>query len=341
MLKDYLKNLETVSKDDVKFYLITRKLKKGISKSKKVLDKYDFMLYQIRISDEIRAELLDLTKSQISYLIKKGFEFSEYEVIDSDEKKIYTYQLTNKAISFSTIVDDQLKKGVDIPLIKSIDNILQDEENKEELWAYCIGLKDSSGNWSYSFRKSSKGKVFVESKDNPEFVKIHNVIRTYFDIKSAKLEMLHGDTIMLDKKIDCLYLNEKFFIFQKFNFEKIIGLEFEYKEKAQELVDELSKSEMIEGVEILKKAIENKPALHRRLVRIYNNPDYKNLSKKRIEAMKAIASDLGLTLKERNGKLLIEEESDINIVIRMLEDYYLESKQTGFKYGSAVKKKIK
>ena len=341
MLNNYLENLETASKDDVKFYLVTRKLKEGVAKTKKVLDKYDFILYQIRISDEIRAELLNLTKTQIIYLIKKKYEYSEYEVIDSDEKKIYTYQLTNKALSFSKIVDDKLKKGIDIPFIKSIEEIQKDEANKEELWAYCIGIKDSSKNWSYSFRKSSKGKIFVESKNNPEFIKIHNVIRTYFDVNSAKLEMLHGDTLMLDKKIDCLYLDNKFFIFQKFNFEKIVGLEYEYKEKAEELVNELETSNMIEGIEILKKAIEDKPALHRRLVRIYNNPDFKNLSKKRITAMKAIAKDLGLTLKEKNGKLLIEEESDINIVIRMLEDYYLESKQTGVKYGSSVKKKIK
>ena len=82
------------------------------------------------------------------------------------------------------------------------------------------------------------------------------IIRAKFDTRSQKLEMLHGETINLDKQIDCIFYQEIFYIIRKSNFEQIIGLEEEFKQEALGVAQELERSTMILGIDILKQQIE-------------------------------------------------------------------------------------
>ena len=262
-LVDIREKLDILCAENIKLFFITRVLKENCKKTSKVMDKYLFKVYQIEIDDEIRKYLFDLSKEQLDIVIKKNYELLEYDVISDDTEHLFTYAMTNKAMSFADVVYNQLSSNP--PKVTSIEGIIA----KEELWAYCVGFYDEeTEDWIYSFRKILPSKVVVDEKNNLDKSKLMRIIRAKFDTRSQKLEMLHGETINLDKQIDCVFYQDTFYIIRKNNFEQIIGLEEEFKQEALGVAQKLESSKMILGIDILRQQIEENPSLHKKLVRI-------------------------------------------------------------------------
>ena len=257
-------------------------MKNDFRKNSKVLDKYEFKVYQIDINDDIREHLYMLTQEQLTHLIHKRSELHEYDVITDDTAVLFSYSMVNKAMSFSDVVNNQLKSAP--PKVSSLENIIQ----SEELWAYCVGFQCDETDWIYTFRKILAGKVAVDEQNNNSRGKISKFIRTTFNTKNQKLELLEGDTINLDKQIDCIFYIDTFYIAKKTQFEQIIGLEEEFKEQAIVVVDELAATNMIDGADVLKNEILANPSIHKKLVRLSKIGNYKDLDAKAIRAMQKI-----------------------------------------------------
>lgn len=357
MIKEILEKINSVGNENAKFYVITRKLKESKQKSKIITDKYDFKIYGVDLSDDVRKQLYDLTNKQLEKADEEKLEIVDYQVIDSDDRKIYTYQFKNSTLAFKNLIDNQLNKGTDTVFIKHISELLKSnydsnvEDNstktkkrvrkniEEEIWAYCISIKVSDS-LIYFFRKSFKANIFVEDKENPENLKIMNSIRTLFNPNTSKLEMIHGESLILDKNIDCLFYDSKFYIFNKYQFEKIVGLDDEYQIEANNVAKQLEETKMISGIEHLFNALKTKSSLYRKLVRLLKHPELLNITAERIKAMETVAEEFKIEFKVKDGKLSIESEGDIDLLIKMIEDYYLKSSQTNTQYGASVKKKL-
>jgi hypothetical protein len=291
----------------------------------------------VDIDEEIKNHLFELTRNQFRYILKKDLETTEYDVITDDIHQIFTYSMNNKAMSFADVVNNQLTNKSEIQKIKDLTSLVE----KEELWAYCVGFYDDENEWFYTFRKILKGKVVVEDDSESSQKKI-NFFRTKFDTESSKLEMLHGETINLDEKIDCIYADETFYIIQKTQFEQITCIAEEFKEKAAVVVSELIDTGLINGLELLAKQVEEKPAIHKKLVRLQKTNNYQNLKKTDITKMLRIAKRFGGKLKkDTDGNLLIENEKDIELTIRVLADFYKKGEFSGKPYGTFSGKQLK
>lgn len=335
-LADVLEKVESEDHKRVRLYFITRDIKPGIPKTRKVLDKYRFSSFSIEIDEELQKHLHDTLLEQISAKSDGNkYELVEYEVIDDDIDKVLTYTLDeNKVLPFSAAIKDQLSEGVDIKPVTKLDEV------RDQIWAYCIGVLHDDKAPTFSLRKFFPSKIGVDEPQGNIFDKAISTFTTYFDTTTTKLQLFKGQTINFDKRIDCLYLDDKFYIFSKKNFERIVGLEEEFKQVAQAVVGELEALGMIIGLEIISAEIERNPTLLKRLAKLAQRDDYKSLSKERIAKMQEIAEQHGLKLKVENDQLKIEDNKDIDIILKMLDDYYLESVQTGLKYGSHAKKQL-
>lgn len=333
-LTELLEKIQTIEPDDTRLFFITRILKQDLKKTSRVMDKFLFKVYQVDVDDEIRQHLYDLTNEQIEFVIKKEFEMVDYEVISDDTEHLFTYSMKNKVTSFSDVVCNQLNANV--PRINSIEEIIKEDE---ELWAYCVGFNDTEiKDWIYTFRKIQASKVAIDEKENSKY-KI-KTIRTYFSTISKKLELLKGETVNLDKQIDCIYYDEIFYILKKGYFEQIVGLQEEFKEEAKNVVEELKKTNMIEGLEMIEKQIEDKPAIHKKLVRISKIGNYRNINEQTIKKMQIVCKKYGDKLNLKNGKLSIEEYKDIDIILKMLADYYKTGEVSGKDYGTFAGKQL-
>lgn len=333
-LAELLEKIETVQTEDTRLFFITRLLKENIKRTSKVLDKYLFKVYQVDVNDEIRQHLYDLTLEQLEYIIKKDFEIVDYDVISDETEHLFTYSMKNKVMSFSDVVCNQLNNTP--PRISSIEEIISKDE---ELWAYCVGFNDLKiKDWIYTFRKIQPGKVAIDENENS--TSKLKMIRTYFSTTSKKLELLKGETINLDKQIDCVYYDEIFYILKKGYFEQIVGLQEEFKEEAKKVIEELRKIDIIEGLDIIEKQIENKPAIHKKLVRISRIGNYRNIDAKTITKMQKVCKKFGDKLNVKNGKLQILEDKDVDVILKMLADYYKTGEVSGKAYGTYAGKQL-
>lgn len=335
MIQEIIEEVKEVEVKDLQLYFITRVLKEGVKKRAKSTDKYAFKLYQVDINDEIREHLYELTIDQLEYLLKKNYELKDYDVISDDLDRIFTYQMTGKAMAFADVVYNKLPNKSQIPKVQNIESIVENED----LWAYSIGF-ENEGKWFYSFRKVIKSKVAIEEKDGNKKTVKQSIIRTYFNTKNNKLELVHGETLNLDKQIDCVYFDDSFYIFKKTNFEQITGLTEEFKKEAENVVEELANSNMIEGIELIAAEVQNNPAIHKKLVRLQKIGNYDNITTESLLRMKEVAETYGETLKSNNGKILIEEKKDIETALRMLCDYYKEGKVSRKDYGTYAGKQL-
>ena len=332
-LQEILDKVSTTNVNDLRLYFITRVLKDNIKKSAKIIDKYLFKVYQVDIDDEIRQYLYDLSIEQLDKVIKKNYEILDYDVISDDTQHLFTYSMQNKIFSFSDVVCNQLNTTP--PKMQSIESILS---NKDELWAYCVGFNDSEErDWIYTFRKIQSGKVAIDEKENKRILK---TIRTYFDTSNQKLELLKGETVNLDKQIDCIYYDETFYVIKKVNFEQIVGLQEEYKEQSKIVVNELRETGKFNGLEMIEEKIESTPSIHKKLVRIARIGNYRTIDDKIIKKMKTVCNRYGVKLNVKEGKLSIEEEADIDTILKMLADYYKTGEVSGKAYGTFAGKEL-
>lgn len=333
-IQEILDKVLSSKEDDLKLYFITRYLKENFKKSSKVIDKYLFKVYQVDINDEIRHHLFELTQSQLKYIIRQEYEIVDYDVISDDTEHLFTYSMKNKVFSFSDVVCNQLTGFP--PTMLSIEDILQSDH---ELWAYCVGFRDlEAKDWIYTFRKIQSSKVAVDEKEGMSPLKI---IRTYFDTKSQKLKLLKGETVNLDKQIDCIYYEETFYIIKKANFEQIVGLQEEYKEEAKKVVGALRDTHLINGIEMLERKVDENPSIHKKLVRISRIGNINTLNEKSIKKMQTVCKKYGNKLKVKDGKLNIEEENDVELILKMLADYYKVGEVSGKNYGTFAGKEVK
>ena len=335
MLNELLEEIKTAKIEDLQFYFITRVLKEGVSKRTKVLNKFIFNLYQVDINDEIREHLHKLSIDQLEYLQKKNYEIQDYDVISEDTDQIFTYQMQNKAMAFADVINNKLPNKSQIKKIQNIESIVLDED----LWAYSVGF-ENDGEWIYSFRKIIKSKVAIDENEGNQKSVRQKIIRTIFNTQSNKLELIHGETVNLDKQIDCVYYNDAFYIFKKTNFEQITGLTEEFKIEAETVVSELIQTNMIEGVDIIAEEVANNPSIHKKLVRLQKLGNYQNMTTESLLKMKEVAETFGETLKSKNGKILIEEKKDIDTALKILCDYYKEGKVSGKDYGTYAGKQL-
>lgn len=332
-LQEILEKVSVTETEDLRLFFITRVLKENVRRNARVIDKYLFRVYQVDIDDEIRQYLYDLSREQLERIIKKDFEIVDYDVVSDDTEHLFTYSMKNKVFSFSDVVYNQLQKNP--PKMQSIESILS---NDDELWAYCVGFNDlEEKDWIYTFRKISAGKVAIDEKDNHKSMKL---IRTFFDTTNQKLELLKGETVNLDKQIDCIYYTDTFYVIKKTNFEQILGLQDEYKEEAKNVVLELKSTGRIDGLEIIEEKIESNPAIHKKLVRISRIGNYRTLNDKVITKMKTVCRKYGVKLNVKDGKLAIEEEKDIDTILKMLADYYKTGEVSGKAYGTFAGKEL-
>jgi len=335
MTEQFLEKFESINSENLHLYFITRVLKPNIKKTAKILDKYDFEIYQVDIDREIASHLYKISIKQLEYVSKKQLDVTEYEAITDDTRQIFTYDSTNKAMSFLDIVENKLKNKSKIPKVNNLTEIV----NSQELWAYSVGFFDSDNDWIYSFRKILKSKVAVDEYTNKK-KKIFGTFRTKFNTESNKLEVLKGETINLDERIDCIYFEKIFYIFQKTQFEQITGLTEEFKEHAETIANELIATEMFEGMDLLKKQIQETPAIHKKLVRLKKINNYQNLNKESLDKMIKIAERYGGKLKMGNGKIVIETENDIDLTIKVLVDFYKTGEFSGKPYGTFSGKEL-
>ena len=323
-LEEILEKLQSAKERKAKLYFVTRRMKKGMSKSAKVTKKYEYKVWTIDTDSEIQTELYNVLEVKVSNIANKDkFTVSDYTLIGDDEtKKILTYSKKEKLSSFINIVD------VDLKNVSNLDSVTNLLDIADDIWAYIIEVTSNEKNIC-ALRKMAPSKVMVGRKG----------LMTKFLPKDKSLKISKEQNITFDKNIDVIYYDDVFYVVSKDNFEEIVGLQEEYRNEAKIAAEKIMNNPMISAGYDITAGIEDKNRFIRKLAKIKNEID--KLDEAKIKKMKEVAKKFGQRLNfDKNGKLRIDNEEELDIMIKLLDDYFLESHQTGKKYGASVKKEM-
>ena len=327
--KELLEIVRKAESKNLKLYFVARLLKEGVKANTKLLDKYIFNVYQIDITEEIRDYLYDLSIKQFDNIEKRDdLKFIDYDVISDDEQHLFTYQVINKVTSFSDVVYNQL---VNSPRkITNLNEIL----SSETLWAYCVGYQIDSENMFYTFRKISPGKVGVDIEEDKQKKSLMSSIRTYFDTNTNTLSLLKGETVYLDKNIDCIFYGEVFYVLRKHYFEQILGFQEEFKMKAESIAIDIENHSCFGDTGLLSAKIENSPSIHKRLMKLEKLGSLNVLDEKGLKKLERLGKTKKAPINIKNGKIVFETDDDIENTIKLLCDYYKTGDYSGKSYGT-------
>lgn len=323
-LLEYAEQLRDDKKAKISLYFVTRQLKTGMGRAAKVTDKYDFSVIKASIAPDIASFFQKTLSNQIiTHASKDDIEMKKYTVIDDDiDNKIYAYAMNN-AISFSKIIDEDIKSDK-TQVMTSLADV------QEILWAYCIKVQRGA-ELTYSFRKISKGKVTTSEPQD-----VAQRVFALFDKSDNELRVFDGNAINFDDKIDCIYINEQFYVFHKKSFEAIVGLEAEFTEAAQKTLNSIKDFGLVEGLDIIEQAILHKPSLRKTLAHIAEKGNHTALSKSGVESMNGVLKmfqDEEFNIN-KDGKVVIENERQGRNFLRLLNDYYKQGLTTKKYYGT-------
>jgi len=336
-LLDTFQSISQSNSVSIRLYFITRHLKPDVSKTAKMLEKHTFQLSSVDTDAELQKDFLGIATQQIADVVQNGnLDVNEYEAIDDDSPKLYSYDISNKAIPFRDVVQNQIKSAHNP--VTDMKSFLQNED----LWAYCVEIREGTHPICLAFTKLYRSKVAVDESENPETFRPVRYLRAQYNVNAAKLELLKANTINFDRRVDCLYsyMDNQMYVFNKSNFEKIASLEEEFRDVAQGVVAKLKKSAIIEGLQNISEDLDGDTALHKRLYKLAKTIDEQKLDKHRLEKIRQTIKQFKLQVEISKDKLQIKNKHDLDEVIKLLEDYYLKSDQTGYMYGASVKKKI-
>lgn len=310
--------------DSVRVFFITREIMRNPPTS---ADKYKYNLYKVDVSDEIRGLLLYANVDQLNHRINKEYKLVEYDLIMDDEKSIYMYKVDNLVSGFR----ESIYNRIDAYNLKSFPGLEELSSNtKEDLWAYVVETKLDDQTKYHVLRKITRGQI---ASDDDKAQKKRN-FRTKFDVSDKKLELVQGETINLEKQIDCILYQDTFFIFKKEKFELMVGLDDAYEKKAVEVVKNVDNADVIDGIVYLEELLQSGSVHHKRLVKIEKVGIYKNLTPELIVRMQETACKWKVKLVVDDNKIVISSKEDAETLIRFLVDYHKESPVTGFRYGT-------
>lgn len=327
-LEELKNKIELSSQEDIKLYFVTRSLKPGVSKSSRKRDKYLFVVYQIDCNQEIREYLYNATYAQIEKTINKNFDMVDYDILSDETEHLFTFPIKNKVFSFSDVVTNQLQKIA--PKVTSISELVS---HNEDLWAYCVEFLCDDDEKIYTFRKILPSKVGVDEKAKGCF-------RAFFDTRSQQLGLLKSETVNLDEQIDCVFYDDTFYVLKKACFEQIIGLQEEFKEKAKEIANEMMACGNFTGGDKLKELIEQKPSIHKKLIKVGKIGGYKEVTPQKIRSMKKICEKYGDHLPVTGNQFSLNSEEELDIILKAFGDYYKIGEISGKPYGTFAGKEL-
>jgi hypothetical protein len=321
--------INKASEENLKMYFITRILKVGIKSKARVLEKFDFKVYEIEVTNEVRSYIYNLSVKQFTKIEEnEDLHFIDYDVIADETEHLFTYQMENKVGSFSDVVYNQLNNSPQ--KITDLNEILQDET----LWAYSVEFEIDSEKSFYTFRKISPGKVGIDKENDGNKKSIGQQIRTYFDTNTNTLSLLKSDTVYLDKQIDCIFYEETFYILKKYFFEQIVGLQEEFKKRAEEIANVMSNHQCFGDITQLKDKIEKKSEIHKKLMKLEKLGNLSSLNPRNLKQLEKLGNKKKAPINVKDGKIQFEKPEDIDNVIKLLCDYFKTGDYSGKPYGT-------
>lgn len=334
-LADYFEKFEKA--DQVRLFLIERVSNDG--KAQKNLGKYSYIPFEVDLDNQAGDALFGMVRKGLASALKRKPEITQYEIISDDTHQIFTNPESSKIKAFNKLLDETLE-GV-VPKIEDVAAFT----SIKKIWA--IGLKFfnlSTENSFYAFRKVSETKVLMKDQqvkvaeltDKKILKRIEGaaMLNLRWDLKEKKLTPFEGFSLSVEKSIDLVCIDGEKYIFQKSGFESLVGAADYIQEQAEKASVTMESKAFINGFEHVKSVLKGNTNLMRKFLRVLKNSVLELENADILENIKAQEELLKRGVKVKDDMVQVENEEEVEEVIRYLSDYYKTGLMTRKTFGT-------
>jgi hypothetical protein len=330
-MQDLADRVQNAIQDEIRLFLITRDVREGVPRSKKDIYKYRYRTYHLQVDSAIREFVQSRFVDQLRRA--RNAEVSDYRVIDDDEARVRILDASEKQFSFMEVFRDHILR------IDQLHDVRDFNDLQGEVWAYVFSFTSPDGMSVYSLNKLGGGKVAGDARDVNRRSGRFNAL---FNTRDSRLELVPYPTVSLERIGAAFYYDERFYIINKAQFEQIAGIEEDFAAVALSAVESVAQSELFQGLDLVIARMSQSSRLMKRLANLTAVEGLTEVSAERLERMKVIADRFKLSFRrDADGRVLIENQDDLDAVVELLEDFYVQSEQTGFDYGSRTKRRVR
>jgi hypothetical protein len=283
------------------------------------MEKDTFLLKKAIISKDLYPKLKDMISKTINFMTegKELVDFDSTVTLDNT----FEFLQSDKIPAFSDI------KGA-INNIATITNIKKLSEVVTSSSAYCF-LFSIDGEKALTFRRfnssySLKNKIPVLCND-------------------GHLSMLEENLFSFDDKVDCVYCNDKIYIFNKFNFETVFSYKDTYYTSAANVLENLDSLKLISNFESFKEECLKRSTIVKKFAKMESenlvDEFYKRMQEKIGVNTTIERFNLDIKINKKN-QIEFEDISTLSEIVNLISDNYLVSLSTEDNYEVNSKKKV-
>ncbi|MDX9694201.1 MAG: DUF4868 domain-containing protein [Bacteroidales bacterium] len=196
----------------------------------------------------------------------------------------------------------------------------------EDIWAYWIKVY-GNGNTFYLIKKVTSSKI----------IKTGGKLAIVFDADVFK--SLDNDVLTMDGTFDALYCNNHLIFENKQNFENALLYQEVKQTVAEETLAEIEEIGFVENFDHMKEFLKDDYHSINKLNRIKEKPYFRTLT---FAVCHRIIKEYGVDVEidETNNKFNITSKAQAKHFIKVLNDDYLKSEMTDYKYAANSKEGI-
>lgn len=267
---------------------------------------------------DVDKKLQDKLKKAVTERIQGvDFKLEEYEFLTDDQDgRLFTIETAETDF---TKIQTEVDKGLENKKVEKYEDLL-------DSWA-CVIKLEHQGSVLYGVRKINK---FARA------TKVKAV--SYFIFENKKLVDLEGKQVFtLDTHIDFFAYDGTTFIANKKEFESVLNFRNGMEKNRDAILDEFVTLKVVVDVEVIRRVVGGNLHLLRKMSSIQKSGYYKDkiflveLTKKNVEK--------GWNLEVEHGVIVVDE-SNVEFVLKLLNNERVESQINQEVFDAVVKKKV-
>jgi len=321
MMKDNLKKIQSIIESmsitlDVGIYLFENKKTK----------KDPFVIYKMLFESDIKKEILNLLSNEIDSYVNEIEEVNDNipEYNPDEEQSIFKIEKSNLAIfqDFYPFITEEKD-----PKMLSKDNL--NEKNKIKAWIIKIEFEEDENIRQILFLQKFVKSQFMQTK------------KMFFILDNDEFRLLKNDLLGMGNIFDVILLDDVFISKNLKTFEYIFDFTEYYKNKSKEFISLLESSELLEIEEGAKDKIKAKIERSKRFAyKLYSAQVNKYYEQIDIEKLKNLKEHTSIEIEIKNNKIIIDDNTNLDDLVKVLNDDYEQSIITNNKYIAQKKHKI-
>lgn len=333
--KELTRILEQADDDHTHFLLVYRK--DGVTDKDTGRKPHTFTALRFKAQEKFRQRLLEnLTQSWGKVAETKPEDLETYDVIVDNGRKptLEFYDLSAHQLDIASlfkapgITEKYLEQGV---------SIINAGGENAELCAFVAAVQDpQTMQWAYGFGKLTRGNINIPER-NPRY------LISVFDLADSIVRLLEGPNIQLHNDFDFTVYDGLAFILNRSGFKDTVKLEDEFIQQAQCIIDEVQQHCQIEGLDLLRSEAKASSLVRTRLVKAQQNGNLRIFSDPQsIQKQVQIAQRHGKVLKVSpdGTTVLIKNKKDVQVVVKLLGDYWKIGEASGKHYETFAGKVV-